>query len=96
VIQSFRHAGLRKIWEKGKSRKINPQWTLRIRARLTALQNAGSIEDIDLPGYKLHELKGESAGTWAIWVTGNWRMTFQPEETAESFDIHDVNLEDYH
>lgn len=96
MIQSFRHDGLREVWETGKSKKVNAQWIKRIMPRLVVLNNAGSVEDVDLPGYRLHPLKGERAGVWAINVTGNWRMTFRPEGEEDDFLVHDVDLEDYH
>ncbi|CAD5951666.1 Endoribonuclease HigB [Planktothrix agardhii] len=50
------------------------------------------LEDIRLPGYDLHELKGDCQGTWSIKVSGNWRITF----SFENGEVYDVNLEDYH
>jgi proteic killer suppression protein len=50
------------------------------------------VDDIKLPGYDLHELKGDRKGTWSIKVSGNWRITFKFEDG----DAYDVNLEDYH
>lgn len=50
------------------------------------------LEDIRLPGYDLHELKGDRQGTWSIKVSGNWRITF----SFEDGEVYDVNLEDYH
>ena len=100
MIQSFRHSGLREFWETGRSKKINAQWTLRIQVRLQTLEDAAMVEEIDVPGWRLHELKGERVGTWALKLTGNWRLTFRPEMTnsqsGESFDVYDVDLEDYH
>jgi proteic killer suppression protein len=101
VIRSFRHSGLREYWETRKSRRLNPQCLKRIWARLVVLNTAANLEEIDLPGFRLHELSGERAGTWAVNVTGNYRITFRPDydsdsEGDEAFDVWDVDLEDYH
>jgi len=60
--------------------------------RLAALDTAQSIEDMDIPGFRLHPLKGKKKGTWAIDVSGNWRITFQFEEGH----TYIVDYEDYH
>ena len=100
MIRSFRHTGLREYWETRKSRRLNPQWLKRIWARLVVLDAAASLEEIDLPGFRLHQLSGERAGTWAINVAGNYRITFRPAfdqeaESDEAFDVWDVDLEEY-
>lgn len=99
MIRSFRHAGLREYWETKKSRRLNPHWLKRIWARLIVLNTAASIEEIDLPGFRLHALEGDRLGTWAINLTGNYRITFRPvtnDSEDDGFDVRDVNLEDYH
>ena len=63
-----------------------------IRIRLEVIDSALMLEDIRLPGYDLHELKGDRQGTWSIKVSGNWRITF----SFEDGEVYDVNLEDYH
>ena len=60
--------------------------------QLTALDTAASIDDIDIPGFRLHQLKGSEKGRWSITVNGNWRLTF---EFVES-DVHILDYEDYH
>lgn len=60
--------------------------------QLAALDTATDIEDIDIPGYRLHPLKGDRKGIWSITVNGNWRVTFQ----FTGGDAHIVNYEDYH
>ena len=60
--------------------------------QLAALDTSQAIEDMDLPGYRLHPLKGERSGHWAIDVSGNWRLTFR----MDAGDIYDLNYEDYH
>jgi len=60
--------------------------------RLSALDTASLIDDMDLPGFRLHPLKGKRIGEWAIDVSGNWRITFRFEDG----DAHVLNYEDYH
>jgi proteic killer suppression protein len=60
--------------------------------QLAALQSAKSIGDMDIPGYRLHALKGERKHCWSITANGNWRLTFQ----FEAGDIFILNYEDYH
>jgi len=60
--------------------------------RLSALDTASLIDDMDLPGFSLHPLKGKRIGEWAIDVSGNWRITFRFEDG----DAHVLNYEDYH
>ena len=92
MIKSFKHKGLKGLYEKGRTRGINPQWLKRIRAVLARLDAARSPGDMDMPGLDLHPLKGELKGHWAVDVTGNWRITFR----FEGEDAHDVDLTDYH
>jgi len=60
--------------------------------QLAALDTAQSIEDMDIPGYRLHQLKGSRKGSWAITVNGNWRLTFEFLDG----NVHILNYEDYH
>jgi proteic killer suppression protein len=92
VIKTFRHKGLQDFWETGSKRGIPPELAPRIRRRLLALDAAKQISDLNLPGFDLHQLKGNRAGEWSISVSGNWRMTFR----FINADAYDVNLEDYH
>ncbi|HES76072.1 MAG TPA: Killer protein [bacterium] len=92
MIQSFRHKGLRKFYETGSSAGIQPQHAPRLRVMLTSLDTALSIEDMDIPGFRLHALKGSENGRWSIWVNGNWRMTFEFREGH----AYILDYEDYH
>jgi proteic killer suppression protein len=92
VIRSFRSKSLKDFFETGSRRGVSADLAKRIRIRLDVIDAATSIRDIDLPGFRLHELKGSRAGTWSVWVSGNWRITFE----FKSGDAHDVGLEDYH
>ena len=60
--------------------------------QLAALESAQSIEDMDLPGFKLHALKGNMSGRWAITVNGNWRLTFEFKDGH----AYVLDYEDYH
>jgi len=92
VIKSFRHKGLKDFFETGSKRGITAELATRIRIRLDVIDAAKTITDINLPGFRLHELKGQRAGTWSVWVSGNRRITFKFIEG----DAYDVELEDYH
>ena len=92
MIRSFRHKGLREFFETGSRRGITPDLAARIGRRLDALHAAQELTDIDAHGFNLHRLKGDRAGQWAIWVSGNWRITFK----FAKGEVYDINLEDYH
>ena len=92
MIRSFRHKSLKDFFETGSRRGIRADLAKRIRIRLDVIDAAISIRDIDLPGFRLHELKGERSGTWSVTVSGNWRITFR----FEGGEALDVDLEDYH
>lgn len=92
MIKSFKHKGLKLFFETGKRPGIQAKHSKKIRLQLTALDTATDIDDMDLPGYKLHELKENKKGIWSIEVNGNWRITFQ----FENGDAYIVNYEDYH
>jgi proteic killer suppression protein len=88
MIKSFVHKGLESFFQTGNKRGIQPQHADRLRRQLTALNNASSPTDLNAPGWRLHQLKGESRGLWSITVNGNWRITFR-------FVKADVELVDY-
>lgn len=92
MIKSWADKGLRDFFETGSKKGIPPDLASRIRIRLDAIDAAFVVTDLDLPGFKLHELKGDRMGTWSIWVNANWRITFK----FAGRDAMDVNLEDYH
>ena len=92
MIKSFRHKGLKEYWETGNTKGIHAQLAKKIDSRLAVIDDAKEIEDINYPGFDLHELKGDRKGTWAAKVSGNWRITFKFIEG----DAYEVNLEDYH
>jgi len=92
MIQSFRHKGLRKFYESGSAAGVQPHHAKRLRMLLTALDTAQSIEDMDIPGFRLHQLKGEERGRWSVWVNGNWRVTFEFKDGH----AYVLDYEDYH
>jgi proteic killer suppression protein len=92
MIKSFKHKGLKRFYETGSTAGIQASHKQRLRMQLAALNTALTIEDMDIPGYKLHPLKGNRKGLWSITVSGNWRITFQ----FEAGNVYIVNYEDYH
>lgn len=92
MIQSIKHKGLAKFYRSGSTAGIQAKHAKRLRLQLTALDTAQVIEDINLPGFHLHPLKGSSKGRWSIWVNGNWRLTF---EFADG-NVYVLDYEDYH
>ena len=92
MIKSFKHKGLKNFYESGSTAGIQAQHKEKIRMQLVALDTANIIEDLDLPGFRLHSLKGSMKGLWAIDVNKNWRITFEFKEG----DVYIVNYEDYH
>ncbi|MBI2883929.1 MAG: type II toxin-antitoxin system RelE/ParE family toxin [Candidatus Methylomirabilis oxyfera] len=92
MIQSFRHKGLRKFFESGSAAGIQPHHAQRLRMLLVALDTALNIEDMNVPGFRLHPLKGSERGRWSVWVNGNWRVTF----AFKDGHAHVLDYEDYH
>ena len=92
MIKKFKHKGLRKLFESGAFSGVQPQHAKRLRQILALLETADSIDDMDLPGLNLHELKAQRKGTYSLKVSGNWRVTFKIIDG----DIVEVNYEDYH
>ena len=92
MIKSFRHKGLRRFYETGSTTGIQASHAKRLRLQLAALDSAQSIEDMNVPGYALHPLKGELRGRWAVSVNGNWRLTFEFKDG----NAYVLDYEDYH
>lgn len=92
MIKSFKHKGLKLFFENGDCSGIQTKHERKLRLQLAALNTAQCIDDMDLPGYKLHQLKGQRKECWSITVNGNWRITF----VFENDDVYVVNYEDYH
>ena len=92
MIRSFKHKGLELFFGEESTAGINPANKSKLKMRLVALDTASSIEDMNLPGFRLHSLKGKKEGLWAIDVNKNWRITFEFKEG----DAYIVDYEDYH
>jgi proteic killer suppression protein len=92
MIQSFRHKGLRKFFESGSAAGIQPHHAKRLRMLLVALDTAQSVEDMNVPGFRLHPLKRSERGRWSVWVNGNWRLTFEFKDGH----AYVLDYEDYH
>ena len=92
MIQRIRHKGLKKLYEEDSAAKVNPDHADKLRRILARLDAASRPQDMDLPGYRLHKLKGEYEGHWAVDVSGNWRVTFRFQGSCAT----DVDFEDYH
>jgi proteic killer suppression protein len=92
MIKSFKHKGLKRFFTTGSTAGINPAHADRLEERLQALHTAIIIDDMDLPGWRLHSLQGDRAGLWAVNVSGNWRVVFQFNDGH----AYVVNYEDYH
>jgi proteic killer suppression protein len=92
MTKKIRHKGLARFFESGDTRGINAQHAAWLRILLTSLNVAEEPADLALPGFRLHQLKGERKGQWAVSVSGNWRLVF----VFESGGVTDVDLVDYH
>ena len=93
MIESIRHKGLKRLYDRGDPRDLRRDQVKRIRRILGILDTAVRIEDVDqLPGMRLHPLKGNYAGFWSVAVSGNWRIVFRFEDGVAL----DVDLVDYH
>jgi proteic killer suppression protein len=92
MIKNFRHKGIQNFFESGDKAGIQAQHEKRLRLQLSRLDDARQAKDMDAPGWKLHRLKGNLKNHWAVWVNGNWRITF----TFEGEDAILVDYQDYH
>ena len=92
MIKSFKHKGLKKLFETGKTSGVNPRHAERLRKIFALLETSETIDDMDLPGLNLHKLKVRRKNTLAVKVSGNWRVTFK----LKNGDVLEVNYEDYH
>lgn len=92
AIIRFRHKGLERLFSQGSRAGIQSKHAARLRLILGRLAVAREPRDMGLPGLGLHPLTGARQGTWAVSVSGNWRVTFR----FDGPDVTDVNYEDYH
>ena len=92
-IRSFRHKGLKRLYDTGSRRGIRPDLAAKVESILHAIEQARRIEQVGLfPGWKLHPLTGDKRNTWSVWVSGNYRITFR----VDAEDVFDLDFEDYH
>ena len=92
MIKSFKHKGLEKFFLEGNAKGINQEHITKIRRILTQLDSAEYVNDMDLPDFKLHSLKGNRQEIWSVTVRANWRVTFM----FDAGDAYILDYEDYH
>jgi len=92
VLRTIRHRGLKRLFEHDDPSKVGADQVARIKDVLAHLDKASKPSDLDLPGYRLHPLKGELKGYWSVTISGNWRIIF----SFKDGDASDVDLVDYH
>ena len=91
VIASFKHRGLKKLYEDDDRRGLSAAHVGKIKRILARLDEAAEVRNMALPGFGLHPLKGKLKGFWAVSVSGNWRVVFR----FENGNAYDVDLIDY-
>lgn len=92
MIKSFKHKGLERLFTKGSASGVQADYAGRISLMLDAIDAAEQVSELDLPGFRLHRLKGEKRNLWSARVSANWRITFEFEDG----DAYILDLEDYH
>ena len=92
MIKRFRHKGLERLYEDNDKRGLNLEHVEKIERILARLQHASQPKHMDLPGYRLHLLRGKLQGFWSVVVKANWRIIFR----FDNGDVTDVNYIDYH
>jgi toxin HigB-1 len=92
MIESFRHKGLKRLFENGDRSKIRPDLADKVERILARLDAVGVVEDMNVAGFGLHALTGDYKGYWAVVVSRNWRIVFRFDDGSAS----DVDFLDYH
>jgi toxin HigB-1 len=92
MIGRIRHKALRRLFEEDDARGLRPDLVERLRDLLLALENASTLEALDRPTFRLHALRGDLNGYWAVTVRANWRLIFRFQDGSPT----DVDLVDYH
>ena len=92
MIRSFKHKRLKRFFESGTTRGIQADHVEKLELQLDALNTAVVIEDMNIPNWRLHPLKGQQSGRWSVTVNGNWRLTFEFRDG----DAYVLDYEDYH
>jgi len=92
MIKSFRHKGIEILFPEDVRSKVNQDYVAKLLRILDRLDASTCPQDMNLPGYRLHELKGKYKNHWSVWVTGNWRVIFQFQgQDAINVDFQDVH-----
>ena len=91
MVRSFRHRGLKRLYERGDRSRVRADQAGRLAVALADLDDARRPSDLDLPGYRLHPLKGDLKAFWSIAISGNWRIIFRFDDG----DVYDAGLVDY-
>jgi toxin HigB-1 len=92
-VLSFRHKGVERFFRQADARGISPQYSEKLRAMLTAIEEVEKLSDMErYSGWRLHPLKGNRKGSWSLTLTRNHRLTFKLRGGA----IEDMDIEDYH
>ncbi len=92
MIRTFRHKGLKRFFEHDDPIGLNPEHVGKLRDILATLHASTTVAHMDLPGFRLHQLKGQMKGFWAVTVRANWRVIFRLDEGH----AEDVDYVDYH
>jgi len=92
MIRSIRHKGLKRLYDDNNARGVAPEHATKLRDVLARLDAASAVADMDVPGFRLHALKGDLDGYWAVTVRANWRVIFRFAD-GEALDVDYV---DYH
>lgn len=92
VIVSFRHKGLERLYREGSKKDVQAAHVPKLLRILSLLDVAQGPDDLAIPGFRTHPLKGDLAGHWSMWVNGNWRVTFRFVDA----DVELVDYQDYH
>jgi proteic killer suppression protein len=92
MVRSFKHRGLKRLFERDDRSGIRPDLVDTVQEILTVLDEAATPRELNLPGYHLHPLKGDLKGFWSVTVRANWRIIFR----FQGADAVEVNLIDYH
>jgi len=92
LIRSIRHKGLKRLYDEDDARGVAAEHVVKLRDILARLDAARAVVDMDMPGFRLHPLKGEMKGFWSVTVRANWRVIFR----FAGFDALDVDYLGYH
>jgi len=92
MIKRFRHKGLETLFQTGSTKGVDARLAEKLRRMLLRLNDGPLPDAMSLPGYRLHQLKGDRKGSWSVWVSGNYRLIFEIDDG----DATNVDFEEYH